>query len=79
MIKRTSAYQKGKCRFCRSGQEIDYKDVETLKKLVTPHGKIQSRRMTGTCALHHRRVTNEVKKSRIMAILPFAGSSNGSM
>ena len=30
-----------------TGRYSDYKDVETLKRFLNPHGKIQPRRRTG--------------------------------
>ena len=40
------------CQFCADKtKEIDYKDVETLKKFVTERGKILPKRITGTCAM----------------------------
>lgn len=64
--------RKKTCEFCREGiKEIDYKDVERLKKYMTPRGKILSRRATGTCAYHQRKLTKAIKRARQMALLPF--------
>ena len=60
------------CIFCKNkNAEIDYKDVETLKKFVSPNGKISPRRVTGACAKHQRAVEQAIKNARIMALLPF--------
>ncbi len=60
------------CQFCADKtKEIDYKDVETLKKFVTERGKILPKRITGTCAMHQREVTRAIKKARIVALLPY--------
>ncbi|NLA70718.1 MAG: 30S ribosomal protein S18 [Clostridiales bacterium] len=60
------------CQFCADkDKEIDYKDVETLKKYITERGKILPRRVTGTCAMHQRAVSKEIKKARVVALLPF--------
>ena len=60
------------CQFCADkNKEIDYKDVETLKKFVTERGKILPKRITGTCAMHQREVTRAIKKARIVALLPY--------
>lgn len=60
------------CQFCADKTEdIDYKDVETLKKYVTERGKILPKRITGTCAIHQRAVTTAIKRARIVALLPF--------
>jgi small subunit ribosomal protein S18 len=59
------------CQLC-AGKTIDYKDVDTLKKYISPDkGKISNRRHTGTCSKHQRVVANEIKKARFMALLPF--------
>ena len=50
---------------------LDYKDVETLKKFLNPHGKILPRRRTGLSASNQRALANAVKRARFMALLPF--------
>lgn len=50
---------------------IDYKDVETLKKFITPSGKIAPRRLTGTSAKYQRELVRAIKNARYMALLPF--------
>lgn len=60
--------------FCQEKVEfIDYKDVNRLKKFITEGGKILPRRMSGTCAMHQRELSNAIKKARIVALLPFRG------
>ncbi len=60
------------CVFCKNkNKKIDYKDVETLKTLITPNGKISPRRATGTCAKHQREVARAIKAARFMALLPY--------
>ena len=50
---------------------IDYKDVETLKKFITPSGKISARRMTGTSAKYQRQLAKAIKNARYMVLLPY--------
>ena len=60
------------CQFCADkSQEIDYKDVEKLKRFVSEKGKILPRRVTGTCALHQRKVTEAIKRARTISLLPY--------
>lgn len=60
------------CAFCQDkSMNIDYKDVNRLKKFITERGKILPRRVTGTCAKHQRMVTREIKRARIVALLPY--------
>ena len=60
------------CVFCQEKvAEIDYKDVNRLKKFVAESGKIMPRRMTGTCAKHQRELSTAIKRARVCALLPF--------
>jgi small subunit ribosomal protein S18 len=61
-----------KCRFCRDkvGQ-IDYKDVGTLQKLTTQHGKMFSRKRSGNCARHQRSAQRAIKRARFLGLLPY--------
>lgn len=60
------------CQFCEDKiKVIDYKDIGRLRNMVTEHGKMKSRRNTGTCAAHQRKVAEAVKRARNMALLPF--------
>ncbi len=65
--------KKATCYFCRNNIEVvDWKDVETLKKFISPvSGKILPSRQTGTCAKHQRQLARAIKRARIMALLPF--------
>ena len=49
-----------------------YKDVETLKKYINDKGKILPRRVTGACARHQRHIAQQIKRARIMGLLPYA-------
>ena len=60
------------CAYCAdSNLEIDYKQVEKLRKYVSEKGKILPRRVTGLCAKHQRELTNAIKRARVMALLPY--------
>ncbi|SMC00027.1 SSU ribosomal protein S18P [Thermanaeromonas toyohensis ToBE] len=60
------------CSFCMDKiEQVDYKDVNRLRKYITERGKIIPRRITGNCARHQRQLTRAIKKARIMALLPF--------
>ncbi|MCF7888101.1 MAG: 30S ribosomal protein S18 [Candidatus Omnitrophica bacterium] len=62
---------KKNCIFCKKGLEIDYKDVELMKKHLTNRGKIKSRRITGVCAKHQRKLTKEVQRARFLNLVPY--------
>ena len=60
------------CSFCMDKvTEINYKDLNKLRKFITERGKILPRRMSGTCAKHQRGVTEAIKRARNIALLPF--------
>ncbi len=62
------------CAFCQEKiDEIDYKDINRLKKYVSEGGKILPRRMSGTGAAHQRLLATAIKRARIAALLPFKG------
>ncbi len=65
-------YRKKKkvCYMC-TGKDIDYKDVEVLKKYINDKGKILPRRATGACAKHQRHIAEQIKRARTIALLPF--------
>lgn len=50
---------------------IDYKDTESLKKMLSPNGKILSRRRTGATAMEQRMIAQAIKRARHMALLPY--------
>jgi len=60
------------CFFCvEKVQQIDYKDVDALRRYLSDRGKIEPRRKTGTCARHQRRLTIALKRARHLALLPY--------
>lgn len=65
-------YRKRKkvCYMC-AGKQINYKDVEILKKYVNEKGKILPRRVTGACAKHQRYIAEQIKRARMISLLPF--------
>ncbi|HEX8994329.1 MAG TPA: 30S ribosomal protein S18 [Candidatus Paceibacterota bacterium] len=52
-------------------ERFDYKDAETLKRFLNPHGKILSRRRTGLSASGQRALATAIKRARFMALIPF--------
>ncbi|HAK46084.1 MAG TPA: 30S ribosomal protein S18 [Spirochaeta sp.] len=66
-----SFFRKKVCRFCTQKVVMDYKNPEVLRRFVTESGKILPRRITGTCAKHQRQLAREIKRARVIALLPF--------
>lgn len=62
------------CQFCVDKSVIDYKDTQKIRRLISDWGKIDSRRRTGTCAPHQRKLSLAIKRARFLALLPYSGS-----
>lgn len=72
MVFKKSRPRKKVCHFTKNKiTHIDYKDVELLKRFLSPNGKIAPRRVTGTSALHQRGLAVAIKNARFMALLPY--------
>ena len=60
------------CRFTALGvDEIDYKDIDTLKNYISETGKIIASRNTGTKDKYQRQLATAVKRARFLALLPY--------
>ncbi|MXY25365.1 MAG: 30S ribosomal protein S18 [Acidobacteria bacterium] len=60
------------CRFCVEKIDyIDYKDVRLLMMALGDRGKIQPRRISGTCARCQRALTRAIKRARQLALIPY--------
>lgn len=72
--RKVRAVEAAKCRFCREKvQEIDYKDLAVLQKLVSGQGKHFSRKRSGNCAHHQRSSRRALKHARFIGLMPFCG------
>ncbi len=61
------------CKFCADKiDDINYKDVKLLMPFVPERAKILPRRISGTCALHQRKLQVAIKRARFLALLPYA-------
>ena len=61
------------CKFCvEKLPYIDYKDTKTLSAFTPERGKVLPRRTSGVCAVHQRALVEAIKRSRNIALLPFA-------
>ncbi|MBU2566511.1 30S ribosomal protein S18 [Patescibacteria group bacterium] len=60
------------CPFCSSSvKEINYKDTDLLRRYVSSFGKIVARKRSGVCMWHQRKLSQAIKRARLMALLPF--------
>jgi len=74
MVSRIRRRSAARCRFCREKVRlVDYKDVDGLQKQCTQQGKLHSRKRSGNCAYHQRRMQDAVKRARFLGLLPYVG------
>ncbi len=63
-------------KFCRftveKVEQIDYKDIETLRDFILDNGKIMPARLTGTKAHYQRQLDTAIKRARFLALLPYS-------
>jgi len=60
------------CTFCvNKVEDINYKDINMLRRHITDRGKIEPRRRSGTCARHQRALAAAIKRARHIALLPY--------
>jgi len=60
------------CPLCEAGiQDLDYKDVVTLKKYITKFNKIVPKYYSGVCLKHQKKLATTIKQARYMGLLPY--------
>ncbi len=52
------------------GLNLDYKNNDTMERFISKTGKILPRRMTGASAKIQRKIAREVKRARMINLLP---------
>jgi small subunit ribosomal protein S18 len=74
-FKRKKNHNRNKNRYCfftaKGIEQIDYKDIDLLKKYITETGKIIPRRVTGTKSNYQKQLAVAIKRARHLALLPF--------
>jgi small subunit ribosomal protein S18 len=69
---RVTGGRRKSCHFCKDKvAEVDYRNVNQLRRYVSEKGKIRNRLITGACRRHQRQVAVSVKRAREMALLPY--------
>ncbi len=70
--RRTLFRRRKVCKFCADKiDDINYKDVKLLGPFVPERGKILPRRISGTCAMHQRKLQTAIKRARQIALVPY--------
>jgi small subunit ribosomal protein S18 len=72
------SFQKPKLKIARTSESgeiyIDYKDTESLRKVMSGNGKILGRKRTGATAMEQRMIAKAVKRARYMGLLPYVSA-----
>ena len=69
-------FRRKSCLFCKDKvREVDYKNVNQLRRYISERGKIRAPRMTGACRRHQRQIAVAVKRAREMALLPYVAEA----
>jgi len=70
--RRTLFRRRKVCKFCADKiDDINYKDVKLIAPFVPERGKILPRRISGTCAMHQRKLQTAIKRARQIALIPY--------
>ena len=60
------------CKFCAEKiDDINYKDSKLLMPFVPERAKILPRRISGTCAMHQRKLRTAIMRARQLALIPY--------
>lgn len=51
---------------------IDYKNIDLIKEYVSETGAILPARITNASGRHQRMLTREIKRARVLALLPYS-------
>jgi small subunit ribosomal protein S18 len=60
----------------KSGEKIDYKNLDLLRRFLSEQGKIISKRVTRLTSKQQRTITIAIKRARILALIPFLNNEN---
>mgnify|MGYP003559028866 CR=1 FL=1 len=64
--------QKRHCYFKSNNiVDVNYKDVQVLRKFISSYGKIRPRRKSGLSAKFQRKVAKAIKQARVAGLIPF--------
>ncbi|MEO1584731.1 MAG: 30S ribosomal protein S18 [Planctomycetota bacterium] len=54
---------------------VDYKNVEELRRMLSPNGKIYGRKRLGTTAREQAMISQAIKRARYMGLLPYTSAT----
>ena len=54
---------------------VDWKDVENLRRMMSPNGKIYGRKRLSSSASEQRMIAQAIKRARYMGLLPYTSAT----
>lgn len=54
---------------------VDWKDAESLRRMLSPNGKIYGRKRLSTSAREQRMIAQAIKRARFMGLLPYTSAT----
>jgi len=54
---------------------IDYKNVDELRRLLTPNGKMYGRKRLSVSAREQRMISKAIKRARYIGLLPYTDAT----
>ncbi|MAY74636.1 MAG: 30S ribosomal protein S18 [Phycisphaerae bacterium] len=54
---------------------VDYKEIDALRRMMSPNGKIYGRKRLGLSAQDQKLVAQAIKRARFMGLLPFTSAT----
>ena len=72
--KKTFIRKKKSCPLSgENAPEINYKNLKLLQKFISERGKMVPSRISAVSSAKQRKLSNAIKKARVLALLPFLG------
>ncbi len=59
----------------KGDEYVDYKDVENLRRMMSPNGKIHARKRNSATAKEQRKISQAIKRARFLALLPYTSAT----
>lgn len=64
--------KKKPCYYCTNNiQNVDYKDVQVLKRFISSFLKIAARKRSGLCSKHQRKAAMAIKQARVAGLMAY--------
>lgn len=70
-MKRPTYTQQNLSSYLETIIDIDYKDVELLRRFMSSYAKIVPRRRSGISMRQQRKISQAIKRARFMGLLPY--------